>query len=659
MYKKVFICMITLVLIFISLSPRLVKANENVLELLENFDATEASFCYQFSLSYDENSEIDDINVELSLIIYEGKIGDNNAYVLYNRYTREIIEFNLNSYSPWEISSRPVSDAAPVYVSSNIHLFVRGTQVLVLETVTENPQWLEYPEFAALFNPVKKIDLHSEPFDANQIIYSENSINNAFYFENLSNNFGDNINGSCGYIAISMLLSYYNEFYDQSIIPETITYNNNEQDVSIFKSDFYNKSYDREYDISKMESPGANDNFHNFLIEYGSKCVLGENELVYGMYKSQVKEILASYLNDFYGNSNLQTRYVVDERVSEGDYSNSVYFEEDYEFYESQQNEDLLWDVNNEFIYELDICNEIDNGNPVILFLNNFNAPYDYYTYLENYNGELDNVKYTSYEGHAVVAYGYVVTNGGIYYKCHMGWKNEDGRYNYNSVYVFAGTVCEGIILKDFSEQLEVVEDSNYIYENDGCILYMPTNHIFQSYNELVLACNNIDFNDAFEYYYCDCNNEHILYQKGHEFLYHEYTIENHVKYCKCGFSLIESHSLYHDTYYDGHYELCSECSYQNVHSSSVTYMCLEETKHIWICSECNLNGVAYHTYVFESIDNQFHKTNCLICDYENYVPHGVEFDMWYYRIDNQYHTAYCSCCGENWIEAHNSNCLC
>ena len=63
--------------------------------------------------------------------------------------------------------------------------------------------------------------------------------------------------------------------------------------------------------------------------------------------------------------------------------------------------------------------------------------------------------------------------------------------------------------------------------------------------------------------------------------------------------------------------------------------MSLEETKHIWICSECNLNGVSYHTYVFESIDNQFHKTNCLICDYENYVPHGVEFDMWYYRIDN------------------------
>ena len=40
------------------------------------------------------------------------------------------------------------------------------------------------------------------------------------YFEHLKENFGINHHGSCGYVALGMLLSYYDTYWNDSIIPE-------------------------------------------------------------------------------------------------------------------------------------------------------------------------------------------------------------------------------------------------------------------------------------------------------------------------------------------------------------------------------------------------------------------------------------------------------
>lgn len=661
MHKKICICLLVLFFSFLGVLLKSVdvSASENDIELLQDFQATHASFCYLYEQVVNENSANPSINVELSLIIYEGFIGENDAYVLYNRYTNEIVEYNLNSHSLWDLTSRSLTEAVPVYISSNIHLIVNWPKVLVLENFSlEHNSWIEYPEFANLFAPITLIDLNEEPFDVESVIVNENTVENDFYFENLNLNFGDNVFGSCAYVSMAMILSYYNEFYDQSIIPEVLSYTTNEYTNSILKSNSYNYSYDNKYNISQMESPGANDNFHNFLIEYGSKYVLEESDLVYGLYEDQVKDIFSSYINDFYDNSKLQTRYVTDDRVLDDEYSYD-FFEEDYEYYESQTNEQLLFDSDGIFEYELDICKEIDNGNPVLLFLNDFFSPYSYYSYLENYNGTLDNVMFSSYQGHAVVAYGYVVTEHQIFYKCHMGWKSSDNRYDFNEVYVTTDAICTGIVLKDFSEEDEFVEDSSYVYENNGCKLFIPTNKLFNSLSELAIATKNIDFDTEQEYYYCDCEVGHVLYQRNHIFNYHENDTSTHIKYCSCGYSLIENHDIYHETTGHGHYELCEKCDYYNAHADGVTYTVLEEISHSWSCSICNSSGIINHEYIFTPLDNNIHMTTCSICEYENYVPHGIEFDMWYIRIDNLTHIAHCSCCGQEWIESHIENCWC
>ena len=48
----------------------------------------------------------------------------------------------------------------------------------------------------------------------------QNDKYSSYYFNNLTNNFGNNIKGSCTYIAFAMLLSYYDTYWDDNIIPE-------------------------------------------------------------------------------------------------------------------------------------------------------------------------------------------------------------------------------------------------------------------------------------------------------------------------------------------------------------------------------------------------------------------------------------------------------
>lgn len=50
--------------------------------------------------------------------------------------------------------------------------------------------------------------------------YGSNSFK-SLYFSNLSYNFGHNEFGSCGYVAMAMLLTYFDTFHDDDLVPET------------------------------------------------------------------------------------------------------------------------------------------------------------------------------------------------------------------------------------------------------------------------------------------------------------------------------------------------------------------------------------------------------------------------------------------------------
>lgn len=88
-------------------------------------------------------------------------------------------------------------------------------------------------------------------------------ITNRYYFDNLRYNIGSNtttlFSGSCSYVALGMLLAYYDSIENDNVIAEMY-------DVTSTKAF---SSYSAIDVADYTASPGINDVFHAFLIQYG------------------------------------------------------------------------------------------------------------------------------------------------------------------------------------------------------------------------------------------------------------------------------------------------------------------------------------------------------------------------------------------------------
>lgn len=61
---------------------------------------------------------------------------------------------------------------------------------------------------------------NSSNFYYNSSTLYQTNYYSTYYFSQLKQNFGNNIKGSCTYVALAMLLSYYDSYWNDSIIPE-------------------------------------------------------------------------------------------------------------------------------------------------------------------------------------------------------------------------------------------------------------------------------------------------------------------------------------------------------------------------------------------------------------------------------------------------------
>ena len=134
-----------------------------------------------------------------------------------------------------------------------------------------------------------------------------------YYFSNLKENFGKNIKGSCSYVAVDILLSFYDSYWNDDFIPEKYdginelinsgnvldTFNSPgtkaEKDFSSILSRYSNLDYLNVVDQYKDEilhmellSRGIN-NYHIYDMEAEYPC---------GTYLSTMKEIIYDYLDE-------------------------------------------------------------------------------------------------------------------------------------------------------------------------------------------------------------------------------------------------------------------------------------------------------------------------------------------------------------------------
>ena len=67
-----------------------------------------------------------------------------------------------------------------------------------------------------VFDPCSSFDISE---DNTRTTYLDNYFS-TIYFDNLNYNLGENVKGSCGYVAIGMYLSYLDTYWDDDIISE-------------------------------------------------------------------------------------------------------------------------------------------------------------------------------------------------------------------------------------------------------------------------------------------------------------------------------------------------------------------------------------------------------------------------------------------------------
>ena len=414
----------------------------------------------------------------------------------------------------------------------------------------------------------------------------------AYYFSQLKENLGYNHKGTCSYVAIAMLLSYYDTYWDDSIIEQNIDGVINENwDVvqngfDITKSLKDNnqspgvknewgeikakliangqatnqKLSDQIYDNLLLSK--SNEYFHLELVRLGTK-VLG---MKYGIYPDGIFDFLEYYLYTLKGYNSSQVTI---------NYKNWADFEGNKKEY---------------------IKSKVKQGIPVIVSGGNISLdPW----------------------GHTYIIYDYDEANDELY--CHMGWyKNIDlsisQDYSHISFSSIEGTLIGGAISLDF--HTEHSHSNNYIgaHNKEYCSCFYanhPAHECSRYYKE---------YNQIHHTYACDCNpSEENLFD--HNFVCDG--VENSL-----------------------HYERCADCGYTV--NQFTQYQCsnISTTQHLISCTDCEYSVTSEHDMTISvPLSGTEHGCKCTECDYvDESTLEAHSYNSWV-SVNTTTHQSACDGC--------------
>ncbi len=141
-----------------------------------------------------------------------------------------------------------------------------------------------------------------------------------YYFSNLTSNFGYNVKGSCSYVALGMLLSYYDTFWDDNIIPEqydSVIHLNHNQIITEIKSPGIRDDYDvlsslwfsNAFYYENVVEKHSDEYLHLKLIQMGQErfnYFKAEEIFPCGLTALELLNLTKYYLYDYMGYTNNQ-----------------------------------------------------------------------------------------------------------------------------------------------------------------------------------------------------------------------------------------------------------------------------------------------------------------------------------------------------------------
>ena len=395
------------------------------------------------------------------------------------------------------------------------------------------------------------------------------------HFSNLNTGDGAyvpvNIDGSCGYVAMSMLLTYLDTYWHDDIVDENIEWDKGVFDSStgelthtVSSISEYNSwigwrtTHPRE-DVLNFELANQNNYLQYYLTSLGKFSgyhpdIADENDTRgFGINSNNLKNILDSYLHNIRNFS---------ENEIEVHIQNAGLF-------------DLHQEELNQTIIE-----QIEKGYPVIYFGtedNNQDA---------NVIEEIFNIG----EGHFMIAYG-VTKNGDI--KLHNGWN---------------------------SDSYSTVNTTSYQYNNIAIWVEIKEEN-------LPHECSNNYLDTSTQSYVCACNIYHETHPSHVHFHYDSYDNTSHFGECICG-NVIQSaphDKIYKNITSAGHYEDCRGCNYYAFANHNCESYISGTSKHQSVCS-CGyvIENVDHFVSSYEQYTNTLHKTYCICGHYIGTETHSM-----------------------------------
>ncbi|MBQ8414929.1 MAG: hypothetical protein IJX58_06775 [Clostridia bacterium] len=371
------------------------------------------------------------------------------------------------------------------------------------------------------------------------------------YFDNLTYNIGVNYKGSCGYVAMAMLLSYYDTYLNDNIIPEQydIVSNGNDSDIishrnspGVLRDIVVNIDDTTDNTLRKMSATDyyshidglSNASLHAKLITIGAS---------HGYYNFSASS--AQYSAGTYFSS----RYVVlNDYLLNVAQMNSTDYELSYLNYESDSSKS---DSVKQFALQ-----RIMEGKPVLLSI------------------------YGAKGGHVVVAYDYEYDEDTSSYSiyCHMGW-------GANKTHV-------------------TPESEGFTVYRTALTLDLDTEHSHSNNYGITTIINNVPNTE----YYCydNCNIITYINKRGeHNYTnsYDPYSTTQHKAYCECGEYILEEHSSSIDA--------CTLCGEPHTHDYSDHYSRVSGSQHRSYCA-CGASKLSAH--VTSSGSGVLNNRVCIFC---------------------------------------------
>lgn len=356
--------------------------------------------------------------------------------------------------------------------------------------------------------------------DNEQILYASNNTSSTLYnyFYRLRNNFGNNTEAeaTCGYIAIGMVLNYYDTIVNGNIVESKFQVNTNYSSLKLNYSsvdspgtyyiphsndlypDMVNDSFEDVYgyfNYLRLFTDYGNyhqKSLHAYLTLLGTDSVVSNNtNLSATSFKDAIytnKDILKETINKYFRNLPTIFNYTIQQKY----YSNTDPY---------NRNVNAAVDV---FDF---IMSEIDQGRPVIVGFNN----------------------------HARVAYDYVYTGMDYQLITHEGYLNK---YSFSNAELKRNTIASETFrdARGYIAATSLVLDESTV-DNPGYNYHSTLYGDDNSYNGLYIN----HFTHIYDYRYTNYSNNY------------------HKTYCKCNLSELEMHDYRLDPFYQGSHCQCGE----------------------------------------------------------------------------------------------------